>query len=265
MTRTVGIEVEGICNLSVAKIASKLEVETGIEVSTSSWSRSSASLPVWHVTTDGSIRDSEGNKVGKEIVSPPLPINEKSFKELKSLLAAARNKRLFGKNYLRIDRQCSVHVHISREELDRFDVEKVYHLYAYIEPELNKMLPDSRRNNKGRGGKSYCAPISDLPFAKAFEKDPEDPEFRELKYYSVQFPFNIPTIEFRVHGATTNAKKIWNWVRILNEIMDFAVGLPVTEVWDDELLETCTLNKILSKEMYEYYLERAQKLSKTKS
>jgi hypothetical protein len=258
MGRTIGIEVEGFTSLRRDSLAATLREHTGIEVYSAGWRRASTSNDVWTITTDGSIKHPETKEKGKELVSPPLEFDEKSYEQLRAILKALRSSKILGKgNIFRIDKQCSVHVHVSREGLDKHDLFKVYSVYATIENELHKMFPESRRNNKGRGGESFCAPISNLPFEEAFEERAR----RDLKYYAVQFPDAIPTIEFRIHGASVNARKIWNWVTIINEIIDFALQLPVVEVWDDSVASKLTVKNILSDDMYDFYLDRVAKLA----
>jgi gamma-glutamyl-gamma-aminobutyrate hydrolase PuuD len=232
--------------------------ETGINVRSAGWQRASTSNDVWIITTDGSIRDPKTNEKGKELVSPPLEGTEESFNIIRKILKTVRSRKLLGDEIFRIDKQCSVHVHLNREGLEKDDLRKIYQLYGAIEPELNLMFPKSRRNNKGRGGKSYCAPIAQLPFNKAWEDRSE----REMKYYSLQFPDAIPTIEFRIHGASVNARKIWNWIRIVNEITDYALSLPVPEVWDSKITKKFTVKNVLSKDkdLYDFYLDRVKAL-----
>ena len=255
--RKFGVEVEGFTSLRSDTLAAALRNDTGINVRSTGWQRASTDNDVWTITTDGSIKHPETKEKGKELVSPPLQGTDESYEQLRKLLRALRSKKVLGDNILKVDKQCSVHVHIDRSDLSDDDLKKVYTLYSIIEPKLNLMFPDSRRNNKGRGGKSYCAPIASVPFKEAFEERSR----ADLKYYSLQFPEAIPTIEFRIHGASTNPKKIWYWIRIVNEIINYAVNLPVIEVWDKKMTEDFKLVEILiSKDLYEYYLGRVESL-----
>lgn len=254
--RKFGLEVEGFTSKRSDSLASLIRKETGIEVRSAGWQRASTSNDVWTITTDGSIRDPKTKEKGKELVSPPLPGTHKSFTFIQKILKILRSRKLLGDDIFRIDKQCSVHVHISRENIADEDLKKIYLVYGLLEKELNLMFPKSRRNNTSRGGRSYCAPIKDLPFQEAWEERSR----RELKYYSLQFPASIPTIEFRIHGASVNARKIWNWITIINQIIDFAIKLPVPEVWDKKITSKFKVKTILSQDMYDYYLDRVAAL-----
>lgn len=256
--RKIGIEVEGFTPLRCDVLATAIRKKTGIEVRSAGWQMASTNNDAWIITTDGSIRHPVDGSKGKELVSPPLEA-EKAREQLSKLLRALRSTKDFGKDQkFSIDKQCSVHIHVDRENMDKDDLRKIYQCYSLIEEDLHLMFPESRRNNKARGGKSFCAPISNLPFEDAFEKR----EQREMKYYSVQFPAAIPTIEFRIHSASTNPKKIWMWILIIHAIIDYALKLPIVEIWDSNIEKNITVDEVLPKELYMFYLDRCSAVKK---
>ena len=257
--RKFGIEIEGWSGLTREELAPLLQKHTSIPVRVIPWQRASRAPSYWLLTTDGSLRNEILGGKGYEMVSPPLK-GEDGMKELKMMVNAMRNKKLLGKeNIFKHGQRCSVHIHISIEDMDDTDCRKIYEMYQYLEPQLNRMFPMSRTNNTARSGRSYCAPIAEVPFEIA--TDPE--RTNNAKYYSVQFPKAISTIEFRIHSATTNYSKIYQWIKILNQIIDFALkNTAVSRMRKSK--DFIDLVNILDDESYAYFEARAKKFDRQK-
>jgi hypothetical protein len=162
-----GIELEGFCSLTRRQLAYEMMSRLDISVGTSPWSGESSSRDTWSITTDGSIKDLPRNHPedkGYEIVSPPLDNN--SLPELKKVMSLLRNERILGDNTWKTNKSCSVHVHVGVEGLTEARKKNFYDLYRFLEPEIDKMLPDSRVNNTMRNGESYCASVTNLSYEK---------------------------------------------------------------------------------------------------
>lgn len=244
-----GIELEFTSSLPQTQIVSLLNTKLGEDlVSHAGWQRQSFSPNNWILTTDGSIKNLKGDKTkGDELVSPPLK-GKKGMLELKRVLTALQD--FPKKGFPCLNKSCSVHVHISTEDLAPWQITGFYETYRYYEPQILNMMPESRKNNTERNGESYCASVVDLSFE---EKVSESLDNR--KYYSVNIPSNIPTIEFRLHQGSLNYYKIRNWILIL-----FALKETVKET---SFMEPSFLDFLNSrnKRLAKAYLARVSKFS----
>jgi hypothetical protein len=91
---------------------------------------------------DGSIRDERNNKTGKEYVTGVLT-GDDGIMNLQHLVS-----RLAETGY--VNKTCSVHVHIGNCKSDKLTLFAYLTLCYYLEGDLMKMMPHSRRNNR------YC-------------------------------------------------------------------------------------------------------------
>jgi hypothetical protein len=262
MLKKFGIEIEGWSGLEREELAALITKDTNLPVSCVPWQRLSRAAKTWLLTTDGSFTNKVTGGKGYELVSPPL-VGKEGLKELQLMISSIRNKKLLGESGKFVhNHRCALHVHMSVEEYSNLQKKKIYEMYKYLEPEINRMFPYSRVFNKSRGGESYCAPIKHVSFEQATDPDRDN----NSKYYSVQFPVGVPTIEFRIHSATTNYNKAEKWIQILSQIIDFALDNTLITRWnEEEREESLKLQYILNKECYDYFNARRQKFDRQKS
>jgi hypothetical protein len=251
LTLKVGIEIEGTCPLSQPRMLEHF-MSAGIEVTRHARTNKSTSAKSWLLTTDSSIEDlAEGKTKGDEIVSPPLT-TDGFYDKVRPVCAVLQDMGTH------VNKTCALHVHVSHEGWDEApdmpQLEAVFKLYKHLEPELNKMFARSRVHNTNRNGRwSYCQSIKNLSF-----RDFCDPDLQgnrgetDTKYYTLRKSVHIPTIEFRVHQGTLNARKITNWVYIIQSIIAFATYNP---------FKYASLVEILPEPLYRYYCKRVEELA----
>lgn len=172
---------------------------------------------VWSVTTDGSIRifncpeggdksnpDYIGTRMpnGMELVSPPMRIQD-LYQDLKRL------DTVFFTN-LETNPTCSTHVHHSVESCGPKEREAIFLLYQHLEPQLDRMLPAWRTNNRFRGGESYCGSVKAINYTGAGTTE---------KYFSLRVTSN--TFEFRKYGEYQGSLATLVWVGITHMIVKY--------------------------------------------
>lgn len=114
------------------------------------------------------------------------------------------------KDIIKVNSSCGLHVHLDMR--NRNFGRSYERLYMSL-PVLASMIPASRRE-----GNTYCK----LNTNKNSWQSPSD---RYLALNPVSYR-KYKTLEVRMHSATTNAKKVINWVKLLTLIIDkeFAVN-----------------------------------------
>jgi len=99
---------------------------------------------------DGSIRDKNNNKVGKEYVTGVLQ-GDLGFFHLQKILNQLAKRTT-------VNRSCSVHVHIGNVDFSQEFIVYAYLLSNKIEKDIFSILPPSRRGNQ------YCHPLKKKNF-----------------------------------------------------------------------------------------------------
>lgn len=241
----IGIEIEFLGVKSQSTTAQELGVNT------ESWTKLSKCPSKWVLTTDGSIKDSEGERAayGFELVSPPL--------EKKVLMTEVRDllKKLKKNQLASINSSCALHVHVGIEEFKKEDLEAIFVTYKTLEKELNAMFPKSRLENQDAEGKKYCENIDKITFDQFFNED----KIHRMKYYSIRKSLSTPTIEFRKHGATLNPIKIEYWIDIIQDIINWAIK----NKSNSSSLTEATLSSVLLPKNLKYFHERKTSFSST--
>ena len=182
--------------------------------------------------------------VDAEIVLPPLGDCQVAFEYLQSVCT------VLDQVGCQINRQCGLHVHISNAELrdttpaaftgasiahtesrggflsrhgeplDAVIVKDIMHRYERQQATVNSMLAPSRTNNR------YCSPLS----ATRIEHADTISDLNHGKFYAINLDtWRRGTIEFRQHGGTINAEKIWNWVQFLLNLIRWTKAERVTD------------------------------------
>jgi len=169
--------------------------------------------------------------VDAEIVLPPLGDCDVAKQYLREVCQVLENVGC------QINTQCGLHIHISNapladgvtpaaftsnsithaartgeylsnhgEPLDAAIVKDIMQRYERQQDTINTMLAPSRTNN------TYCKPLN------AFEIEQANTisELNHGKFFAINLDtWRRGTIEFRQHGGTIDADKIWNWFQFL--------------------------------------------------
>ncbi len=130
-----------------------------------------------------------------------------------------------------VDGSCGLHVHVDARDFTVDDIKSLIKIYAQIESALYAMMPSSRRSN------SYCEPCGQSYSRILQGETPEvviigpywDEASKRSKHGGRRYVamnlhswFYRGTVEFRLHGGTTNPDKIGPWGVILAILLDHA-------------------------------------------
>ncbi len=212
--------------------------ETGITINDVGYTHRVMSS--WKVVSDSSLTYG-----GFELVSPPM----KGARNIEDQITKICNAI---KGLVRVDRSCGVHVHF--EVLDKYHFRRrvdtrttsgkiqalknkpakkftanLLRNYAYFQPVIDALVSPSRRGN------NYCNYIPDgaRMTQEEIKRFSEDKENYAHLIYGMSGRYQVVnlsclesygTVEFRQHNGSTNARKILNWVKLMERM--------VTRSWD---------------------------------
>ena len=235
----VGVEMEIIPKRNVSKRQILASIrESGINIHDAGYTHNVISC--WKAVSDSSL--SYG---GFELVSPPMKGAQNIEKEITNICKAIEG-------LVKVDRTCGVHVHF--EVLDKYHFKRrvntrtssgklqalknkpakkftanLLRNYAYFQPVIDALVSPSRRGN------TYCNYIPDgaqmtQEEVKRFSENKEN--YAHLIYgmsgryqvINLSCMETYGTVEFRQHNGSTNARKILNWVKLMERM--------VTRSWD---------------------------------
>lgn len=201
---------------------------------------------VWKIVSDASVAGTNSF----EIVSPILK-GEKGLTEVQKVcevLEAAGAK---------VNKSCGLHVHFNARNMTINDWKNLYKNYINLEPEIDSIMPISRRKNNN----SYCKGLTYRYANKqsAFNAIDNCTTVSELsrsvtnnnRYYKLNAEsYNRHgSVEFRQHSGTVEYKKISSWIKICSAMIDKSnTGI------------AGSLSDILSTELKSYICERKNKL-----
>ncbi|MRJ09738.1 amidoligase enzyme [Ornithobacterium rhinotracheale] len=190
----------------------------------------------WKFTTDSSIRGDNA----KELVSPPLQGND----GLQALRKACKALRLAD---AKVNRSCGLHIHIDANDFDLESFKLLVRNWIRIEPQIDQMMPPSRRANNN----TYCQSNIDANIDQRINRASTilhltnifGTRYKKLNLLSFQ---RHGTIEFRQHGGSTNYRKIKQWILICSRLVEASKqGISINN-----------LNQILDNDLQEYYEDR---------
>jgi hypothetical protein len=209
---------------------------------------------------DGSLPES-----GYEINTAPAK-GEVFEEEINAICAALKEANAH------VDSSCGLHVHVDCRDLQYYDLRKVILVYSKVEDSLFRMLAKSRLDNH------YCERLSKKFKDILVQKDKDwrrnllkttygnearagrRNKYNEARYSALNIHswFFRKTLEFRHHQGTVDAKKIINWAKICQSIINFAVSHIEKEIEEHfRLVEPDNrLPAILSEDLREYYHSR---------
>ena len=182
----------------------------------------------WKVVYDSSVNGGgRGREEGVEAVSPIL----RTADELEQIETVCDSLTDAG---FEVNHTCGLHVHIDgKQDCDLATVKNVAKIYALFEPGFDMFMSPLRRANKAGYARSIALPGDSDWFSQAYIED----KFRKLdRVNSVERITTVfgerngkvnfghlrdgdyGTVEFRQHQASLNAKKVTNWVRLLQAL-----------------------------------------------
>lgn len=151
-----------------------------------------ANIPRVSVKDDGSVHDSDGDGVGVEVTI--LFNTEDGFGPLQKLCDVLNRKGCF------VNNTCGLHVHLDARHLQEKGVKRIGRRLGNALPVLKWIVDPSRHTN------NYCA------LAVSEFRDSRDYRYNAINLTSW---FEFKTVEVRLHGGSTNFKKIKNWIELL--------------------------------------------------
>lgn len=158
------------------------------------------------------------------------------------------------KPYIKVNASCGLHVHLDMR--NRGYGRSYERLYTTL-PLLESMVPKTRRTN------TYCRINNDKKEWERVDYDRVNPRYQALNPTSYG---KFKTLEVRIHSATTNARKIINWIDLLTLIIDkkFEEGIKEPSRSISSLLAFFTKYQIPT-HLRNYVVQRISKFGKAKN
>jgi hypothetical protein len=214
------------------------------------------------------VHDGSLPETGYEINTAPAK-GEVFEKEINAVCAALKVANA------KVNSSCGLHVHIDCRDLNFYDLKKTILVYSKVEESLFRMLAKSRTTNH------YCQKINKKFDKILIEKDKNwrknlleqtygsnslgirearRDKYNEARYYALNIHswFYRKTLEFRQHQGTVDPKKIINWAKICQSIVNFAVKHSEREIekhFQNVPIEL-RLPTILTEDLKDYYFSR---------
>ena len=186
------------------------------------------------VKDDGSVDDQDD--VSGHGVEVTLLFNAaQGFEQLEKLCQVLDDVGCF------VNSTCGLHVHLDARHLAKIDVKRIGKRLGHTLPVLKWMVDDSRHENE------YCK----LEVSPLIDR-------QRFRYCAINLTsyYKFETIEVRLHGGSTNFKKIKNWIEILRLIGQADIKRDVTTF--QEFIEVTNLPDRL----IEYAEKRITRLNK---
>ncbi len=208
--------------------------------------RSTRGTRYWKITSDGSIRATNGF----ELVSPILE-GEAGLEELMKVC------KVLNQCGAKVNRTCGTHVHINARNFTLEQWKRLYINYAQLESVIDGWMANSRRSNNA----FYCKGFSqirnfEIKINEATSLDEIARNILTGRYWKVNpQSYSVHnTCEFRQHAGTTNYVKIANWIRFLSNLVDYSEHHTVNERTLD------SLKAFNSSEIVDYFKYRTLEL-----
>ncbi len=165
--------------------------------------------PVWHVVSDGSLRNN-----GVEYITHPIPANWVPH-ALKDLLSNSLSPDCC------FSPRTSVHVHVNCQDLISTQVVDVLLLYSCLEELFYQFT------GRGRSKNIYCVPLYDTYLLSKITNVKLE---QILQSWSKYTGLNViplaekGTIEFRQMHGTFDYNKLTIWVRLITKLFDYCLS-----------------------------------------
>lgn len=189
--------------------------------------RSANNRGYWKITSDGSIRGTNGF----ELVSPILE-GESGLNELMKVC------KVLNQCGAKVNQSCGTHVHINARNFTLEQWKRLYINYSRLERVIDGWMPASRRGNTN----TYCRGFRNIEnFENKINRAANLNEIARSvmsgRYWKVNpQSYSVHnTCEFRQHAGTTNYVKIGSWIRFLSNLVDYSENHTVNETTLDSL------------------------------
>lgn len=238
--RKFGIEIEAY-GVSRDRLRTALH-NAGIDIESESYNHDTRNH--WKIVSDGSVRGENAF----ELVSPPL-VGTEGLEQVKTVC------RILESLNAQVNKTCGLHVHFDATNLTTRAWKNVFLNYGMFETEIDSIMPASRRGNVN----TYCRSLANLNRTTIENgtnlRAISDSVFGSSRYYKVncQSFWRHRTIEFRQHSGTVEYTKIYNWVMICAQLLDYShLQTANNGSWE-------SFKSILQTEQQEYIQQRKQK------
>jgi len=166
----------------------------------------------WKIVNDSSLN---GNNAF-ELVSPIL-IGETGINELKTVC------RVLNECGAKVNKSCGTHVHFDAADFNIDIWKKIYINYFRLENTIDGFMPRSRREN------TYCKGLRNITNFESKINGASSLNgiasiFGSSRYFKIN-PVSYSrhnTCEFRQHSGTVEFEKIGNWIKFLNNLVEYS-------------------------------------------
>ena len=214
-TRKFGVEFEAF-NISERRLHEALTA-AGIQCRISGYSHVDSET-TWKIAYDSSIH---GNNTF-ELVSPILT-GEAGLREVEKVC------KVLNECGAKVNKSCGTHVHMDARNMPLQQWKRIYKNYIRLENVIDSFMPISRRDN------TYCHSFNNIynlenRIEAATNLTDIASIFSRNRYYKIN-PMSYSahnTCEFRQHSGTVEYLKISNWIKFLNNLIDFSANNVIT-------------------------------------
>jgi biotin operon repressor len=220
--RTFGIEIEFV-GISIEQALRALE-NAGIPVNRRlSNGYNHTRTDQWKIVTDSSVDINCYG--GGEVVSPILS-GEAGIEQARKVAKALDNAGATA------NRACGLHVHVDGHDFTAPEVNNLAKRYALFEPEIDQIMPRSRRADSNRYCQSFKRWFESVYVSRRFDRATTIAEacgVQDDRFYKLNLCAfgRHGTFEFRQHSGTVNAGKIENWIRFCVNFVETSKAVSV--------------------------------------
>jgi hypothetical protein len=208
----------------------------------------------WRVERDGSLRHAASyHALTAEVVSPILQ-GVAGYEEVMKVT------EVLTRVGATTNRTTGLHVHVEASDLTGEEVARVVEFYTANQTAIDTMVSASRRNNR-YANKYPAFRVASMKQAVAAQQGNKE----ALRGYANKYTvvniaplFTYGTIEFRQHQGSVNGKKITNWIKFVQAVVDAAqvAGDLDTAVEAEAMLNNLVSKKVLAEEAATYLKTR---------
>ena len=220
----------------------------------------------WGTTHDGSINADEDYE-GIELVGTPAS-GDILYDMISDVGSWAEEHSAF------VNKSCGLHAHFDSTNLSAREVAHIAIVYNKFEVYLKSMMPKSRQDSR------WCRdfPIKDVDslrevereedlielYYEAMDCEPSTEKYNDARYcgLNIHSRYFHGSLEFRLHSGTLNPKKIRNWIRILNLIIEKGICLAKQKDFPHYFYTSgiggeWLFKEVIGEELHSYYIKRA--------
>lgn len=215
-TRKFGVEFEA-CNVRMEVLNQAMNA-AGIRCQVENYNHRDSEIS-WKIVSDGSLHGSNTF----ELVSPILS-GEAGLQEVEKVC------RVLNECGAKVNKTCGTHVHMDARNQPLRTWKNIYKNYIRLENVIDGFMPASRQNN------TFCQTFKNITNLEtridgARSLDEIARIFNNNRYYKIN-PVSYSrhnTCEFRQHSGTVEYLKISNWIKFLNNLIDFSANNVITD------------------------------------